>query len=429
MCRPVRDGQKRHSEIMNSFKVMKTCRPPALMFPLVSLLLVAQPVRSEMRILFCSDKAATGSFDLFTIKPDGTDLRQLTTTPAVSEWAPALSPDGTQLAFVNRSAGSPYTGTLQLMPVAGGAATAVPVATTVLCVQWQDASTLVYMKRINTSGSIGTWQLRRIKTDGTGDAQIYSTTFDCFVTGCDSFHLDRNTGRVYIADLVNGGQPSTLLSGLLSASATDTTFTRCTDVDQGTTQVQLVDHYDPMVSPDGIKLAYCADHGSGRHRLYVRPLGNDCTMQIRLSDTFCGDPDWSWDSSWIAFTRATASSFGSQPYIGNIYTVGAAGGTPVNLTGTLTTVSGRCAHPLVYSTACEAVELSSITKSAAGTTLSWPAVAGGRYQVQYSNDLTQWLEDLPNSLLTANPGTTSLSFTDAAPDVQRKFYRVRGVCP
>ncbi|HWB02564.1 MAG TPA: hypothetical protein VG796_06025 [Verrucomicrobiales bacterium] len=404
---------------------MKTLRTPALMLSL----LAAHPAHAELRIMFCSDKAVMGSFDLFTIKPDGTDLRQLTATPAISEWAPALSPDGTRLAFVHRSTASPYTGTLQLMPVAGGTAPAVPGATTVLCVQWQDTSTLVYMKRINTSGSIGTWQLRRIKTDGTGDALIYSTTFDCFVTGCDSFHLDRSTGRVYISDLVNGSQPATMLSGLLSASATDTTFTRCTDVDQGATQAQLVDHYDPVVSPDGTKLAHCADHGSGRHRLYVRPLGNDCTMQIRLSDTFCGDPDWSWDSSWIAFTRATASSFGSSPYIGNIHTVGATGGALVNLTGTLTTVSGRCAHPLVYSTACEAVDISSVTKSAAGTTLSWPAVPGGRYQVQYTTNLSQWLEDLPNSLLTAGTGVTSLNFTDSAPDSPRKFYRVRGVCP
>jgi hypothetical protein len=109
--------------------------------------------------------------------------------------------------------------------------------------------------------------------------------------------------------------------------------------------------------------------------------------------------------------------------------VSATGGTPVNLTGTLATVSGRCAHPLVYSTACEAVDVSSVTKSAAGTTVLWPAVAGGRYQIQYSTDLSQWLEDLPNSLLTAGTGATSLSFTDAAADTQRKFYRVRGVCP
>jgi hypothetical protein len=51
---------------------MKIRRAPGSMFRLTVLLVAALPVHAELRILFCSDKAATGSFDLFTIKPDGT---------------------------------------------------------------------------------------------------------------------------------------------------------------------------------------------------------------------------------------------------------------------------------------------------------------------------------------------------------------------
>ena len=383
---------------------------------------------AETRIMFVSDKAVNGSFDLFSMRTDGTDLVALTATATVSEWAPALSPNGQRVAMVNRSAASPWTGTLQIMPIAGGAATVVPSATGAFCVQWRDESTLLYLKRINASGSVGTYQVRSIKTDGTGDALLYSTTFDCFVTGCDSFHVQRSTGRIYLSDLVNGNQPSVTLSGLLSGAGTDIAYARCTDVDTGATQVLLVDHYDPAVSPDGTKFSYCADHGSGRHRLYVRALGNDHATQLRLSDTFCGDPEWSPDSTWIAFTRAAASSVGATPYLGNITRVPVTGGTGTNLTGTLTAVSGRCAHPLIYFTACAPIQ-PVITTDATNTVLTWPAVPFGRYQVQYSSDLAAWKDDLPNSSLTAPTGATALTFTTPRAGVARRFFRVLGVCP
>lgn len=403
---------------------------------LVSILVLSSFVGSlsaETRIMFCSDKGSTNRFDLYSMRADGSDLQAITATPTVSEWAPALSPDGKQLAYINRSTGSTFTGTLQIMPVTGGAATDVPTATSVLCVQWLDANTLVYMRRTNSSGFVGNYQLRRIKTDGTEDAQIYTNSFDVFMTGADSFHLDRATGRFHISDLVNAGQPATLLSGLVSGMAIDTTYTRCRDVDTGATQSLLVDHYDPAVSPDGTKLAFCADHGSGRHRLYVRGLGNDCATQLRLNDTFCGDPDWGPDSAWLAFTRATASSSGASPYIGNILRVSVSGGTATNLTGALTTVSGRCAHSLVYESAaapvCNFSAVASITLTGNQVGISWPAVAGNRYQVQYSRDLAQWREDLPNSLLTAGAEEARLNFLDSPTDLASRFYRVRRLCP
>ena len=383
---------------------------------------------AETRILFCSDKAVNGSFDLFSMRTDGTDLVQVTATPAVSEWAPALSPNGTRIAYVTRTAGTPWTGALQIRSLATGAVSAVPVATGAFCVQWRDEATLVYLRRINTSGNVGTYQVRRIGVNGTGDALVYSTTFDCFVTGCDSFHIQRSTGRIYLSDLVNGSQPSVTLSGLLSAAATDIAYARCTDVDTGATQVLLVDHYDPAVSPDGTKFSYCADHGSGHHRLYVRALGNDHATQIRLSDTFCGDPEWSPDSTWIAFTRATASSVGATPYLGNITRVPATGGTQSNLTGALATVSGRCAHPLIYFTACPPIQ-PAMSRGPGNTTVTWPAVPYGRYVVQYSSDLTAWLEDLPNSALTAPAGAVALTFITPNTAAPRRYFRITGVCP
>ena len=49
-------------------------------------------------VAFVGD-AAEGGADIYVVQPDGSGLRQLTTT-AVDEYAPAWSPDGTRLAFL-----------------------------------------------------------------------------------------------------------------------------------------------------------------------------------------------------------------------------------------------------------------------------------------------------------------------------------------
>ncbi len=58
------------------------------------------------RIVFYSDRS--GSYEIWTIKPDGSDLKQLTNTPGQSINYPSWSPDGSQIAFYNRSEGQSY---------------------------------------------------------------------------------------------------------------------------------------------------------------------------------------------------------------------------------------------------------------------------------------------------------------------------------
>ncbi len=58
------------------------------------------------RIAFYSDRSE--SYEIWTIKPDGSDLTQLTNTPGQSVNYPSWSPDGSQLAFFNRSEGQSY---------------------------------------------------------------------------------------------------------------------------------------------------------------------------------------------------------------------------------------------------------------------------------------------------------------------------------
>src|SRR5882757_10035923 len=51
-------------------------------------------------IAFSSDRAFKGSYDIWTIKVDGSDLKQITTA-AADEYGPNWSPDGKRIVFVS----------------------------------------------------------------------------------------------------------------------------------------------------------------------------------------------------------------------------------------------------------------------------------------------------------------------------------------
>ena len=79
------------------------------------------------------------------------------------------------------------------------------------------------------------------------------------------------------------------------------------------------------------------------------------------------------------------------------------------------------------------LHISSLVKANAGGgfTVTWSAVEGKTYKVQYVATLGGiWQADLPSSQLTAVPGQTSLSYTDTtASSATARFYRVVLVTP
>jgi hypothetical protein len=63
-------------------------------------------------------------------------------------------------------------------------------------------------------------------------------------------------------------------------------------------------------------------------------------------------------------------------------------------------------------------------------TLTWSSVPGKTYRVMWSSGLGSWSASLPNSLITAQAGQTSLSYSDTtATGVPKRFYRVEVVPP
>ncbi|MGK0188983.1 MAG: hypothetical protein ACI9R3_004799 [Verrucomicrobiales bacterium] len=57
--------------------------------------------------------------------------------------------------------------------------------------------------------------------------------------------------------------------------------------------------------------------------------------------------------------------------------------------------------------------------------LRWPAENGTQYHVEYSDDLIQWKNDLPNSTVTAAQGESEATWADRRPNTGIRYYRVR----
>jgi Tol biopolymer transport system component len=63
------------------------------------------PVWSPVGRRIAFARQVGGSFDLLSVRPDGTGERRLTDTPGVDERSPAWSPDGTRIAFARYESG------------------------------------------------------------------------------------------------------------------------------------------------------------------------------------------------------------------------------------------------------------------------------------------------------------------------------------
>ena len=55
---------------------------------------------NNSRIVFASDEASPGNYDIYVINADGTAKQNLTNSPAVNDRQPSWSPDGSRIAFL-----------------------------------------------------------------------------------------------------------------------------------------------------------------------------------------------------------------------------------------------------------------------------------------------------------------------------------------
>lgn len=72
----------------------------------------------------------------------------------------------------------------------------------------------------------------------------------------------------------------------------------------------------------------------------------------------------------------------------------------------------------------EPFRLSSFNRTPTAATLTWPGQVGFDYQIEYSDTLTTWHTDLPNSLFQAVAADQPISFQDFTTGLAKRFYRV-----
>ena len=363
------------------------------------------------RILFVArGESANGTFELYTMRTDGTDRRRVTTN-TFSEWAPALAPDNYRVAYVRDELTS---SNLFITSIDGMPPVRLANTNAALCVQWADDHTLFFLSRTAPdSGSQTSFRLWRIGTDSSGQALAFTNTFSEWSMGARAFSVRRATGTVYLtADVPGGSYESMIRFGAIGSPSPTGTVT---------TSTSYLDHYAPVVSPNGSQIAFCVDpQGSaGQHRLYATGIGGG--PGIRLSDVYCGNPSWSPDGAWLAFTRATSSTFGANPYIGDIWRV-SAGGTNLLALTTNSPVAGKCAFPTVFEP--PAITMAAPQVAPNQVVINWSGGTNLLHTLQYTTNGAggSWTA-VPGAVDLPSTGAT-LTVTDGVAPTGLQFYRI-----
>jgi S1-C subfamily serine protease len=232
------------------------------------------------RIAFVSQR--TGIHELFTMKADGSDVRQLTKGGG---WANSWSPDGSRIAFVTMS-------TLYVIDADGSNQRRVRDQVGDSGLSWSpDGKSIVVplngqIAVVNLDGT-----LLRVLTAAGGIEPAWSPDGTRI-----AYAWSHGTYDIYIINADGSGEINVTKSPAI--------------------------HYKPAWSPDGTKIAFDSNR-SGSFELYV--MNADGTSVRRLG--IGGRASWSPDGAKIAFIQRRRDN--EQP---NIHVMNADGSNVVNLT-------------------------------------------------------------------------------------------------
>jgi dipeptidyl aminopeptidase/acylaminoacyl peptidase len=217
------------------------------------------------RFAFAANR--TGNFEIYTMKPDGSELAQLTSDPA-DDREPAWSPDGTTIAFTRSEPGGPAIWT---MHADGSAPKRLAQGGTP---QWApDGSRLV--------GQTGA-MLFTIAPDGTNQVSVSDEATLGLLISSPTWSADPDH-IVFV-----GAEADGKASDLYSVGIDGTNLTKLTTTP--------ADDASPRVSPDGTLIAFQT------HDRCICTISAGGVLPRQLADWRGkgGSLSWSPDGRWIA---------------------------------------------------------------------------------------------------------------------------------
>lgn len=225
--------------------------------------------------------------EIYVVNEDGSGLMNLTNDPA-RYGSPAISPDGTRIAFGNAASGQgdifvTAADWTQLVNLTNS-------PTNELSPAWSpDGAHIAFIRIQDLIRNI--WVMR---TDGSEQRQLTSDPSFTF-KGSLAWSPDGSTILYHVS------------SGFRDVLAINA---------NGGTPVNLTDHQSvdlsPAWSPDGSKIAFSSNRGGSGDDIWImNPDGSDAT-QVTFNHNNNGFPSWSPDGHHIAFSGFEANGGGWQ---------------------------------------------------------------------------------------------------------------------
>ncbi|OIN56302.1 amidohydrolase family protein [Arsenicibacter rosenii] len=239
------------------------------------------------RMVFSSDRS--GNYDIWQLTVETGALTQLTQHQA-NDYNPAISPDGTQITYVSERTETP--GIYRLDPAGAERLVAGSVAK-LAAPTWSADGTQIYYNLVNKT------QSGLAVTDLAGKTQVLTPAAEDVFPFRLSWlsateYLYTADGRIKKQRIGQGGS-------VIPFSATVTLAKRSYerkryDFDQ-TTSLPVKGIRGPVVSPDGLKIAFAAVGD-----LWILTKGNGQPKAITNDVYLDADPAWSPDGQKLAFT-------------------------------------------------------------------------------------------------------------------------------
>jgi Tol biopolymer transport system component len=278
-------------------------RLPAIFYILAVVLMACSPARATYpgkngRIAFVGN--FSGTWQLYTINPDGSDLLQVTSLPATElqaqDWSPNYSPDGQQIVFSHDMTGAAE---LYVINVDGTGLTQITHdGGEDLFPQWSPDGTRILFSLQYIGDRFDYHHLATIRPDGTDREVLTHNLFDDFQAKytVDGKHI------VFTSTRVN------LISALWIMNADGSYKKRLTE--------PALEGGGPDVSPNGRDMVFFNQAGTERPSSLIVSdiLGNHRKKLTPAAQTI--DPAYSPDGSRIVFSSAALES---EPL--NLYTI------------------------------------------------------------------------------------------------------------